>query len=65
MAVEDLDLPSPCVGICRLEPETGLCVGYLRTGGEMVAALPSAALATRLEILTALQARRGRVHLRL
>lgn len=23
--------PSPCIGICRIEPATGLCEGCLRT----------------------------------
>ncbi len=27
--------PSPCVGICDLDPETGLCRGCARSGGEI------------------------------
>ena len=26
---------SPCVGICKLDPETGFCIGCARTGGEI------------------------------
>lgn len=28
-------LPSPCVGICRLDPETGWCLGCARTAEEL------------------------------
>lgn len=29
------DIPSPCVGICRLHPESGLCQGCYRTIAEI------------------------------
>ena len=29
-------LPSPCVGVCRLDPETGWCLGCARTADELV-----------------------------
>jgi predicted Fe-S protein YdhL (DUF1289 family) len=28
-------IPSPCIGVCRLERDTGLCEGCLRTVGEI------------------------------
>ncbi len=28
-------VPSPCVNLCRIAPETGLCVGCLRTLDEI------------------------------
>ena len=28
-------LASPCVGICRLDPATGWCIGCARTGEEL------------------------------
>jgi len=51
------DIPSPCVGICRLEPGIGLCEGCLRTGAE-IAAWPFADNAERLAIVERLRARR-------
>lgn len=30
-------LPSPCVGLCRMDQESGLCQGCLRTIDEIVA----------------------------
>ena len=30
-------LPSPCVGICRLDPDTGWCLGCARTAEELAA----------------------------
>ncbi|HEX6137367.1 MAG TPA: DUF1289 domain-containing protein [Casimicrobiaceae bacterium] len=30
-------VPSPCVGVCRIDPESGLCVGCLRTLDEIAA----------------------------
>jgi uncharacterized protein len=50
-------LPSPCIGICRLEPASGLCEGCLRTIDE-IAAWPEADDAARLAILDRLRDRR-------
>ena len=50
-------LPSPCIGICRLEPASGLCEGCLRTIDE-IAAWPEADDAARLAILDRLRERR-------
>ena len=30
-------VPSPCINVCRMVPETGLCEGCLRTIDEIVA----------------------------
>jgi len=46
---------SPCVDICRLDPQ-GLCIGCRRTLGE-IAEWSQATDARRLEILSALKAR--------
>lgn len=51
------EIPSPCIGVCRLEPETGLCEGCMRTGAE-IAAWPYASDAERLEIVQRLRERR-------
>jgi predicted Fe-S protein YdhL (DUF1289 family) len=32
-----VDVPSPCLSICRMESATGLCVGCLRTLDEIAA----------------------------
>jgi predicted Fe-S protein YdhL (DUF1289 family) len=52
-----IEIPSPCVGICRLEEDTGLCAGCLRTTDE-IAAWPAADAAARLSILKRLRERR-------
>jgi predicted Fe-S protein YdhL (DUF1289 family) len=52
-----LDIPSPCVGVCRLDPATGLCAGCMRTLDE-IAAWPAASSAERLQIVHKLRARR-------
>jgi predicted Fe-S protein YdhL (DUF1289 family) len=52
-----LDIPSPCVGICRLDPSTGLCLGCMRTSDE-IAAWPRASPVQRLQIVDQLRARR-------
>ncbi len=51
------EIPTPCVGVCRLDPDTGLCEGCLRTGGE-IAVWGSASNAQRLEIVQRLRERR-------
>ena len=30
-------VPSPCINVCRMVPETGLCEGCMRTIDEIVA----------------------------
>jgi len=32
---EGAPVPSPCIGICRMDPSTGLCEGCLRTLDEI------------------------------
>jgi predicted Fe-S protein YdhL (DUF1289 family) len=50
-------IPSPCVGVCRLDPHTGLCDGCLRTAAE-IAAWPGASDAERVDIVLRLRVRR-------
>ncbi|MCA8960027.1 MAG: DUF1289 domain-containing protein [Planctomycetes bacterium] len=49
-------VPSPCIGLCELDTETGLCMGCYRTRGE-IAAWPSAAPSRRRSILADVGAR--------
>jgi predicted Fe-S protein YdhL (DUF1289 family) len=51
------EIPTPCVGVCRLDPATGLCQGCLRSGAE-IAAWGSASNELRLEIVQRLRERR-------
>jgi predicted Fe-S protein YdhL (DUF1289 family) len=51
------EIVSPCVGICQLEPETGLCSGCLRSAAE-IGAWPAASTEQRLLILDRLKGRR-------
>ena len=50
-------IPSPCLGICRIDETTGWCVGCLRTPEE-IALWPAADRALRLELLARLRQRR-------
>lgn len=52
-----VDIPSPCIGVCRLEAQTGVCEGCLRTAEE-IAAWPFATNAERLEMVQRLRQRR-------
>jgi predicted Fe-S protein YdhL (DUF1289 family) len=36
LQVETGDLPSPCISVCRMEPQTGWCEGCLRTIDEIM-----------------------------
>jgi uncharacterized protein len=54
-ALKPAAVASPCVDICRLDPQ-GLCIGCRRTLGE-IAEWSQASDARRLEILSALKAR--------
>jgi predicted Fe-S protein YdhL (DUF1289 family) len=55
--MEEQFIPSPCTGVCRIDPATGLCAGCLRTGEEIAAWL-DADQAGRLSILNRLRERR-------
>lgn len=50
-------IPSPCIGVCRLDRETGLCEGCLRTGEE-IACWPYVKDTERLAIVQRLRERR-------
>jgi predicted Fe-S protein YdhL (DUF1289 family) len=52
-----IEIPSPCIGVCRLDPGTGLCAGCMRTLDE-IAIWPAANEAERLAIVQRLRARR-------
>jgi predicted Fe-S protein YdhL (DUF1289 family) len=54
------EIPSPCIGVCRLDPTSGLCTGCMRTLDE-IACWPSADDAERLSIVQSLRARRRAV----
>jgi predicted Fe-S protein YdhL (DUF1289 family) len=54
------EIPSPCVGVCRLDPSSGLCAGCMRTLDE-IACWPTADDAERLAIVQNLRARRRAV----
>jgi hypothetical protein len=51
------EIPSPCVGVCRLDPVSGLCAGCMRTLDE-IASWPTADDAERLAIVLNLRVRR-------
>lgn len=53
-------VPSPCVKVCVVDGESGLCLGCFRTLGEIAgwAALPEA---ERAGLLADLPGRRGRI----
>jgi len=55
-----LDIPSPCIGVCRLDAATGLCAGCMRTPAE-IAAWPTASSAERVAIVLELRTRRRAV----
>ena len=48
---------SPCINICRMDEQTGLCLGCLRTIGE-IAMWSRATADQRLQILLAIERRR-------
>lgn len=57
------NIPSPCIGICALDPSTGRCSGCMRTTGE-IAEWGGATNERRYEIVQLLRERRiaaGRV----
>ncbi|BBK40258.1 hypothetical protein STVA_02780 [Allostella vacuolata] len=55
-AMRAWDIPSPCVGICRLDPDSGLCQGCWRTIGE-ISAWPRMDAPARLALLDELAGR--------
>jgi hypothetical protein len=50
-------IPSPCIGVCRLDPATGTCEGCLRTGAE-IASWSTIGDLERLAIVQQLRERR-------
>jgi len=57
------NIPSPCIGVCTLDNDTGRCVGCMRTTGE-IAEWGGATNERRFEIVQLLKQRRmaaGRV----
>ncbi|WP_083945182.1 DUF1289 domain-containing protein [Thauera chlorobenzoica] len=53
-----MEIPSPCIDVCRLSPETGWCQGCLRTVEE-IRAWPRADNGVRQAILERTVARRA------
>lgn len=51
---------SPCIGVCRIDPRAGLCVGCARTTGE-IAIWRDASEAERARIMAELPQRRARL----
>ena len=51
-------VPSPCIGLCQLDPKSGLCIGCLRTAEE-IEAWGSASELLRRGILRTLAKRRA------
>jgi predicted Fe-S protein YdhL (DUF1289 family) len=49
---------SPCIGVCRLDPASGLCLGCRRSIEE-IAAWPALSAEERAAILARLMARRA------
>ena len=54
---EPIDIPSPCIGICQLDPDTRQCLGCMRTARE-IARWPQADYYERLKIVGELRRRR-------
>lgn len=52
-----VDIPSPCIAVCKLDAATGLCQGCLRTAAE-IACWPRADETLRLAIVQRLRQRR-------
>jgi predicted Fe-S protein YdhL (DUF1289 family) len=55
-AMRAWDIPSPCVGICRLDADSGFCQGCWRTIAE-ISAWPRLDASARLALLDELGAR--------
>jgi uncharacterized protein len=54
-------VPSPCISICRTDPDTGWCQGCHRTLQE-IAAWSTMSDEQRMEVWMLLPGRRARVH---
>lgn len=52
-----IDIPSPCIGVCRLDPSNSRCIGCMRSKEE-IAIWPTADEATRMAIVQKLRERR-------
>ena len=50
-------MPSPCVNVCQMDPQTGLCCGCLRTLAE-IADWMDYTVSEKLEVLGRLDERR-------
>jgi len=55
-AVRTEDVASPCINVCRMNPDTGLCDGCLRTLAE-IAAWSGMSADEKREVLASLAAR--------
>lgn len=53
-------ISSPCIGVCKLDPETGYCLGCLRNADEIMS-WPGADAAEKMAILSRLPPRRHKV----
>ncbi|EQD27130.1 protein containing DUF1289, partial [mine drainage metagenome] len=53
-------IPSPCIGVCRVNPECGFCEGCLRTLHE-IASWPTLSEHEREQIMRQLSARHERL----
>ena len=61
-----MTLPSPCISICQIDPETGNCLGCYRSRRE-IARWPAMSTDEQAELLQALKQRRFKktgLHLR-
>ena len=53
-----MTLPSPCISICQIDPETGNCLGCYRSRRE-IARWPAMSTDEQAELLQALKQRRS------
>ena len=58
MTTDEFELASPCVGVCLMDPDDGLCMGCYRTIEE-IAAWGELPRDGRMEILACLRERRA------
>jgi len=57
---EDVALPSPCISVCQLDKDSGLCLGCFRTGAE-IAAWRAMSPAEQRDVLDRLRDRRATI----
>lgn len=57
MSAKPNDVPSPCVNVCQMDSQTGLCLGCLRTLDE-IADWMDYTISEKLEVLGRLDERR-------